>query len=742
MAKKKEVTRHTDLPEKPAMPMPITRTLETNFMPYAMSIIVSRALPEIDGFKPSHRKLLYTMYKMGLLTGARTKSANVVGATMKLNPHGEAAIYETMVRLSRGCEALLHPFVDSKGNFGKAYSRDMAYAASRYTEVKLEKLCEEVFKNIDADAVEFVDNYDNTMKEPTLLPTTFPNILVSPNLGVAVGMTSNICSFNLAEVCETAIALIRDPEADLLETLKAPDFPSGGELVYDRAALEEIYRTGRGSIRVRAVWNYDPKLNCIEITEIPYTTTIEAVVERVTELVKDGKIREISDMRDETDKEGLKLTIDLKRGADAEKLMARLMKSTPLCDNFACNFNVLIAGTPNVLGVREILDEWTAWRCECVKRTVYFRLNKMQNRLHLLRGLSKILLDIDKAIAIIRNTEEDSLVVPNLMIGFGIDETQAEFIAEIKLRNINKAYILSRLDEIEQLEKDIADAEETLNSKRKLRAIIVKELQEVIKKYGAPRKTKIIYEQESADDEEEEAAVEDYPVHYFLTREGYFKKVTPQSLRSSGEHKMKEGDEITYDLDGSNADDLLFFTTAQQVYKVKSDEMGENKVGALGVYLPQALGMDEGEAVCGMAIASKGSYEGSLLFAYADGKCARVLFSSYETKKNRKKLINAYSDKSALVGVCQLTEDTEMVLYSSADRALIFSTAQLTPKPTRDTAGVKVLTLKAKQTAVRMLPLSATTVQNKSRYKTRTLPAAGAILKPEDNGAVQTTLEE
>ena len=740
MAKKKE-TRQTALPPKPATPMPITRTLETNFMPYAMSIIVSRALPEIDGFKPSHRKLLYTMYKMGLLTGARTKSANVVGTTMKLNPHGEGAIYETLVRLSRGCEALLHPFVDSKGNFGKAYSRDMAYAASRYTEVKLEPICAELFRNIDADAVEFTDNYDNTMKEPLLLPTTFPNILVSANLGIAAGMASNICSFNLAEVCETAAALIKDPEADLLETLKAPDFPSGGELLYDRAALDEIYKTGRGSVRVRAVWKHDPKQNCIEITEIPYTTTIEAVIDKVAELIKNGRIREISDMRDETDKQGLKLTIDLKRGADPEKLMARLMKMTPLCDSFSCNFNILIAGTPRVLGVREILEEWTAWRSECVRRTVYYRMQKMKDRLHLLRGLSKILLDIDKAIAIIRNTEEDALVVPNLMVGFGIDEMQAEFIAEIKLRNINKAYILSRLTEIETLERDIADAEETLASKKKLRGIIVSELKEVAKKYGMPRKTKLVYAHETAADLDEEESVEDYPVHYFLSRDGYFKKITPQSLRMSGENKLKEGDELIFTQDGSNADELLFFTNLQQVYKVKCDEMPENKAGALGLYLPQHLGMDSGEEVCGMAVAPRGDYHGSLLFASADGKCARVLFDSYETKTNRKRLINAYSAKSPLVGMLHLTEDTELVLYSSADRALIFSTAQLSPKPTRDSAGVKVMALKPKQSVVRLVEAAQTEIRNHARYRARTLPAAGAILKPEDNGIVQTELE-
>ncbi len=740
MAKKKEV-RAVELPPKPAVPVPITQTLETNFMPYAMSIIVSRALPEIDGFKPSHRKLLYTMYKMGLMTGARTKSANVVGATMRLNPHGDGAIYETMVRLARGCEALLHPFVDSKGNFGKAYSRDMAYAASRYTEVKLEPICAEIFKNIDADAVEFIDNYDNTMKEPALLPTTFPNILVSSNLGVAVGMTSNICGFNLAEVCETAIALIKDPDADILETLKAPDFPSGGELVYDRAALDEIYRTGRGSVRVRSVWKHDPKANCIEITEIPYSTSIEAIVDKVAELIKAGKIKEIADMRDETDKAGLKLTIDLKRGVDPEKLMARLMKLTPMCDSFSCNFNVLIAGTPRVLGVREILEEWTAWRTECIRRTVYHRLQKMKARLHLLKGLSKILLDIDKAIAIIRGTEEDALVVPNLMIGFGIDETQAEFIAEIKLRNINKAYILSRLEEIEALEAEITDAEETLASKKKLRGIIVSELKDVIKKYGVPRKTRLVYAAEVETADEEEDAVEDYPVHYFLSRDGYFKKITPQSLRMSGEQKFKEGDELTFTGEGSNADELLFFTNKQQVYKVKCDEMAETKASVLGTYLPQHLAMDADEAVCGMAVAPKGNYPGSLIFAYADGKCARVVFESYATKTNRKKLINAYSDKSPLVGILQLTEDAELALYSSADRAVVFSSALLMPKPTRDTQGVKAMTIKPKQTVVRLALADQTAIQNRSRYRARTIPAAGAIVKPEDNGIVQTTLE-
>jgi DNA gyrase subunit A len=737
MAKKNEKT--VEIPKEPVQ-VSINKTLEINYMPYAMSVIVSRAMPEIDGFKPSHRKLLYTMYKMGLLSGARTKSANVVGATMKLNPHGDQAIYETLVRLSRGYEALLHPFIDSKGNFGKTYSRDMAYAASRYTEVKLDPFCAEIFSGIDSDAVDFTDNYDNTMKEPVLLPTTFPNILVSPNLGIAVGMASNICSFNLKEVCETTIALIKNPEHNLLSTLKGPDFSTGGELIYDKEALEKIYETGLGSVKLRAVWKHNQKQNCIEITEIPYTTTIEAIIDKVTEHIKSGKIREIADMRDETDKQGLKIAVDLKRGADPDRLMARLMKITPLSDSFSCNFNVLIEGTPHVMGVREILDEWVTWRTECIKRQIYFKLTKMRDRLHLLLGLQKILVDIDKAIRIIRNTEEDSEVIPNLMIGFGIDEAQAEFIAEIKLRNINKEYILSRTSETERLQKDIAEAEETLKSKAKVKDIIIKELTEVAKKYGVERKTKIVYADES-DEAEDENIVEDYPVHYFLTREGYFKKVTPLSLRMSGEHKLKEGDEIVSELDGSNSDDLLFFTNKCQAYKVRSSEMPENKISILGIYLPSHLGMDEGEEVVGMAIASKGAYEGSVLFVYQDGKVARVSFSSYETKTYRRRLTNAFSSKSPPAAILQISEECEILLVSNAGKGLIFNTASLSPKPTRSTAGVKVMTLKAGQKVSSAFFAEGRITNNKSRYKTKTLPAAGAVLRANDMGQVQSELE-
>ncbi len=741
MARKKPAPKpEQELPPREAEPMLITRVIETNYMPYTMSVIVSRALPEIDGFKPSHRKLLYTMYKQGLLKGNRMKSSAVVGATMKLNPHGDGAIYETMVRLTRGNGALLHPFVDSKGNFGKVGSRDMAYAASRYTEVRLEPICQELFDGIDEEMVDMVDNFDGTMKEPALLPTSFPNILVSANTGIAVGMASRICGFNLREVCETAVALIKDPNHNIYSTLKAPDFPTGGELIYDRDALEQVYETGVGSIKVRSVWHYDKEQNCIEVTEIPYTATVEAIIDKTAALVKDGTVKEISDMRNETDLHGLKIAIDLKRGVDPEKLMAKLSRLTPLTDSFPCNFNVIIEGTPNVMGVREILEEWTAWRVMCIERQLYHRLTKMKTRLHLLEGLSKILLDIDKAIAIIRGTEEDSEVIPNLMIGFGIDEEQADFIAEIKLRNINKEYILNRLAETERMRAEIADMEDTLKNRKKIKKIIIDQLTEVAKKYGRDRCTRIVYDA-PADEPEEEPAAEAYPVVFFLTREGYFKKITPAALQRSGEQKLKEGDGIVRRVDGTNADDLLFFTDRQQVYKVAADDLSENKVAMLGLYLPQHLGMDPGESVTAMAVAPGGEYRGSVLFVFADGKCARVSLGSYETKTNRRKLTGAYSDKVPLVAAVQLDGDKEVFLRSSADRGLLLNTAMLAPKPTRSTAGVKVMTLKARQTVISAAPAEEMGIKNPTRFRTRTLPAAGALVRAEDLGVEQTTIE-
>ena len=716
----------------------ITRTLETNYMPYAMSVIVSRAIPEIDGFKPSHRKLLYTMYKMGLLTGGRTKSANIVGQTMQLNPHGDAAIYETMVRLSRGNEALLHPFVDSKGNFGKVYSRDMAYAASRYTEAKLDPICQELFRDIDLDTVDFVDNYDATRQEPTLLPTTFPNVLVSANMGIAVGMASNICGFNLREVCETAIARIKNPEADLLETLPAPDFPTGGEILYDAAGMREIYRTGRGPVRVRSRWRYVKEGNLIEIYEIPYSTAIEVILDKVTELVKAGKLKEIADMRDESDLSGLKLTIDLKRGTDPEKLMQKLFKMTPLQDNFACNFNILIAGTPRVLGVGGILDEWTAWRMECVKRRVFFQKTKKAEKLHLLLGLKRILLDIDKAIRIIRETESEAEVIPNLMIGFGIDQVQAEFVAEIKLRNINKEYILKRTEETDRLAEEIEDLEKTLKSSQRIRGIIVKELQEVAKKYGKDRKTGLVTEIPAPEIEEEDP-VEDYPVYLFLSREGYFKKITPQSLRMSGEQKFKEGDALLRTMEATNRTELLVFTNQFQVYKVRCAEFDDSKASLLGDYLPTKLQMGEGETVIDVCL--PGDYRGSILFAFENGKVAKVAMEAYLTKSNRRKLTGAYSDKSPLKAVLPLPEERQVVLVSTEGRALIFSTAQLQPKTTRNTMGVQVMTLKKKYVLDRAMVLEESGVINAARYRTRTIPAAGMLLKEEDTGNVQLTME-
>ena len=716
----------------------ICDTLELNYMPYAMSVIVSRAIPEIDGFKPSHRKLLYTMYKMGLLTGARTKSANIVGQTMKLNPHGDAAIYETMVRLSRGNGALLHPFVDSKGNFGKVYSRDMAYAAPRYTEAKLDAICAELFRDIDLDTVDMVDNYDGTLKEPTLLPTTYPNVLVSNNTGIAVGMASNICGFNLREVCNTAIAWIRDPDCDLLQTLPAPDFPTGGEILYDPLEMMEIYKTGRGSFKVRARWRYLKEGNLIEIYELPYTASTEAVIDKVAELIKAGKIREINDMRDETDLSGLKLTIDLKRGADPEKLMQKLFRLTPLQDSFPCNFNLLIAGMPRVLGVREIIEEWTAWRTQCVRRRVYFQLQKKKDKLHLLKGLGRILLDIDKAIRIIRETESDAEVIPNLMIGFGIDEIQANFVAEIKLRNINKEYILKRLDETDALEKEIDELEKTLNSDNRIRALIVKELQTVAEKYGCERKTGMIYDHETILQEEPDDEP-DYPVTVFVSQEGYFKKITPQSLRMSGEQKFKEGDSLCFSQQATNKSELLVFTNRCQVYKTRCSEFEDGKASQLGDYLPQKLKMEEGETV--LQVCLPGDYQGFVLFAYENGKVAKIDLSAYNTKSNRKKLTGAYSDKSPVKGILLQQQETQVALYSTEGRALIFSTAQLTPKTTRASQGVAVMSLKRKSVVRKAVLLQDTAIVNESRYRTRSLPAAGALLKDEDLEEKQISLD-
>ena len=716
---------------------PITETLETNYMPYAMSVIVSRAIPEIDGFKPSHRKLLYTMFKMGLLTGARTKSANIVGQTMRLNPHGDAAIYETMVRLSAGYQALLTPFVDSKGNFGKVFSRDMSYAASRYTEAKLSAICAELFRDIDKDTVDLVDNYDGSMKEPSLLPTAFPNVLVSANMGIAVGMASQICGFNLAEVCDTTVAWLRDPEHDLLSTMPAPDFPTGGEIIYDRAQMENIYRTGRGSFKVRARWRYIQKENIIEIYEIPYITTSEAIIDKVAELIKTGKIREINDMRDETDLSGLRLAIDLKRGADPDKLMQKLFRMTTLQDAFPCNFNILVAGNPRVMGVGEILEEWTAWRIECIRRRVFFDLNKKKEKLHLLKGLERILLDIDRAIDIIRSTELESEVVPNLMMGFGIDQTQAEFVAEIKLRNINREYILKRTSETEELERDIEELESIVNNRRKLKAIIIDELKAISKKYGTPRKTGIVYASELEEPDEEEQ-VEDYAVTLFLSREGYFKKITAQSLRMSGEQKYKDGDELAVSFEATNRAELLFLTDKQQMYKARVSDFEDGKASVLGIYLPTRLKMDEGESV--IAMIDPGDYKKHLLLMFENGKAARIELSAYETKTNRRKLVGACSDKSPVKAVMLIGEEFDVACYSSDGRAMIFNTALLQPKTSRSTQGVAVMNLKAKRVLEKAMPLKDSDIQNTARYRVRSIPAAGSLIKGEDRAEKQLSL--
>ena len=716
---------------------PITEMLQENYMPYAMSVIVSRALPEIDGFKPAHRKLLYTMYKMGLLTGPRTKSANVVGQTMHLNPHGDQTIYDTMVRLARGNESLLHPYVDSKGNFGKAYSRDMAYAASRYTEVRLEKLSAELFRDIGKDTVDFVPNYDNTTTEPVLFPTTFPAILVNNNVGIAVSMASAICSFNLAEVCESTIGLLKDPDFDLSETLKGPDFPGGGFLIYNADELKRIYETGRGSLRVRGRYSFDKASGCIEVTEIPPTTTVEVIIDKIIELVKGGKIREISDIRDETDLSGLKIAIETKRGVDPDKLMQKLFRMTPLEDSYSCNFNVLIAGMPKVLGAKGILLEWIDFRRGCVARRVRFDLKKAEDKLHLLQGLGKILLDIDKAIHIVRETEEEEEVVPNLMIGFGIDQIQAEYVAEIKLRHLNRQYILDRLQETQDLENSIAEMRDILDSPRKISKIIIDELQEVAKKYGQPRKTLFVYADELNETEEEEE-IPDYPVNLFVSAEGYFKKITPQSLRMSSVQKLKEGDTIVLQTETTNRAELLFFTNHAQVYKAKAADFSETKASVMGDYIPSRLGFEEGERLVG-AVATT-DYQGDVLFFFENGKVSKVPLSAYETKTNRKKLQKAYSDKSPLVYLSVPAEGGEYVLTSSQKRKLIFNPAMIASKTTRDNQGVAVMTLKKNGFVEKVEPLRENTFVSPHRYRTKTLPAAGMAVREEDLGE-QLTLK-
>lgn len=717
---------------------PITSTLESNYMPYAMSVIVSRALPEIDGFKPAHRKLLYTMYGMGLLKGVRTKSANVVGSTMHLNPHGDAAIYETMVRMGRSNESLLLPFVDSKGNFGKAYSRDMSYAAARYTEAKLEPVCEELFRDIDKETVDFVPNYDGTTTEPTLLPVTFPTILANNTLGIAVGMACNICSFNLGELCATTVALIKDPDHDISTTMPAPDFVGGGQILYDEAQMRQIYEQGRGSVRVRAAYRTVPGENIIEVTQIPPTTTVEAIMDKIAELVKAGKIREISDMRDETDLNGLKLTLDLKRGVDPDKLMAKLYKVTPLEDSFSCNFNILVSGQPRVMGVREILREWTAFRTECVRRRTWFDLQGKRKRLHLLQGLAAILLDIDKAIHIIRSTEQEQEVVPNLMIGFGIDEPQAEYVAEIKLRHLNREYLLKRTGEIDQLEADIADLEDVLAKPARVRRIIIAELNEAAKKYGKPRRSLILYDLPQEEEAEEAEAVPDYPVTVFFTREGYLKKIQPQSLRTAGAHKLKEGDEIIRQIETRNNLDALFFTDQHQVYKVRLAELEDGKVAQMGIFVPGRLGMDEGETILDMVLTA--DYSGHMLFFFANGKCAKIPLSAYATKQNRRKLLRAYSDKAPLALIHYLPEETELAIRTSAGRMLLVGTAQISEKTTRDSQGVAVVTLKKNQNITSAVPAESLALANPHRYRVRSLPAAGALLRPEDEGEQQMSL--
>ena len=710
----------------------ITDTLEVNYMPYAMSVIMSRAIPEIDGFKPSHRKLLYTMYKMGLLQGGTIKSANIVGRNMQLNPHGDAAIYETMIRLARGNESLLHPYVESKGNFGKSYSKNMQYAASRYTEAKLAPISAELFRDIDKDTVDFVPNYDNTMTEPTLLPVTFPSVLVNANMGIAVGMASNICSFNLKEICDTTVALIKDPDADITETLKAPDFIGGGQILYDEDKMNEIFRTGRGSFKIRAKYSYDKKNNCIDIYEIPATTTTEAIIDKIVELAKGGKAKEISDIRDETDKKGLKITIDLKRGTDADKLMKKLYKMTPLEDSFGCNFNVLIAGTPRVLGVRELLLEWIAFRTECVNRRVFFDLSKAKDRLHLLEGLQKILLDIDKAIRIIRSTDEESEVVPNLMIGFGIDKIQADYVAEIKLRHLNREYILKKTEDIEKLRAEIEDMEDILASRSRVKKIIVNELSDVVKNYDKPRRSEIIYTSDIDDESEPDEEIPNYPVTLFFTKEGYFKKITPQSLRMSGEQKLKENDEIIETVEATNNTELLFFTDKCRVYKAKAADFDDSKASVLGDYVASKLEMEPDENAVYMAVTT--DYKGFMLFFFENGKLAKIDLSAYETKTNRKKLIKAYCEKFPVVNMFCVTEDKEYVMKSTSGRILLLNTGAIAVKTTKDSMGVSVMTLKKGHRVSSVKEYTDGEFVKPARYRTRTLPAAGATLSADDVG--------
>lgn len=710
----------------------ITDTLEVNYMPYAMSVIMSRAIPEIDGFKPSHRKLLYTMYKMGLLQGGTIKSANIVGRTMQLNPHGDAAIYETMIRLARGNESLLHPYVESKGNFGKSYSKNMQYAASRYTEAKLAPISAELFRDIDKDTVDFVPNYDNTMTEPTLLPVTFPSVLVNANMGIAVGMASNICSFNLKEICDTTVALIKDPDADITETLKAPDFIGGGQILYDEDKMNEIFRTGRGSFKIRAKYSYDKKNNCIDIYEIPATTTTEAIIDKIVELAKGGKAKEISDIRDETDKKGLKITIDLKRGTDADKLMKKLYKMTPLEDSFGCNFNVLIAGTPRVLGVCELLLEWIAFRTECVNRRVFFDLSKAKDRLHLLEGLQKILLDIDKAIRIIRSTDEESEVVPNLMIGFGIDKIQADYVAEIKLRHLNREYILKKTEDIEKLRAEIEDMEDILASRSRVKKIIVNELSDVVKNYDKPRRSEIIYTSDIDDESEPDEEIPNYPVTLFFTKEGYFKKITPQSLRMSGEQKLKENDEIIETVEAANNTELLFFTDKCRVYKAKAADFDDSKASVLGDYVASKLEMEPDENAVYMAVTT--DYKGFMLFFFENGKLAKIDLSAYETKTNRKKLIKAYCEKFPVVNMFCVTEDKEYVMKSTSGRILLLNTGAIAVKTTKDSMGVSVMTLKKGHRVSSVKEYTDGEFVKPARYRTRTLPAAGATLSADDVG--------
>jgi len=716
---------------------PITQTLEQNYMPYAMSVIISRAIPEIDGFKPSHRKLLYTMYKMGLLSGNRTKSANVVGQTMKLNPHGDAAIYETLVRLTEGNNALLHPFVDSKGNFGKQYSRDMAYAASRYTEVKLSDICSEVFSDIDKNTVDFVDNYDGTMQEPSLLPTRFPNILVNPSQGIAVGMASNLCSFNLKEICDTTVAYLKNPKCDIAKTLIAPDFSTGAELIYDADIINEIYETGRGSIKVRAKYSYDKKSNCIDITEIPYTTTVEAIIDKIIDLMKQGKLREVSDVRDETDLHGLKLTIDLKRGADIDKLMAFLFKFTPLTDTFGCNFNILVGSMPKVMGIREILYEWTAFRINCIKRLLAFDIQKKSDRLHLLLGLEKILLDIDKAIKIIRNTERESEVVQNLMDGFSIDAIQAEYIAEIKLRNINKEYILKRIQDIENIIDEISSLRATLGDEAKIKELIIKQLKEISKKYGKPRRTTVI-ESDKVEEYVEEQFIEDYNITVFLTRDGYFKKITHASLRAASEQKLKENDEIVYSLDTVNKSEMLVFTDKSTVYKAKTHEISDCKASQLGEFLPALLDMDDDENVSGIIMTT--DYNGYALFCFENGKMAKVNINAYATKQNRKKLANAYSDASPLVKVLHFNEEVDLAALSSNNKVLVFNTSSIALKSTRNSQGVNVIKLRKTAVLSDVKRTEDMKLIDAKYYKTKNIPASGCFLRKEDSKAQQISL--